>query len=105
MSADLTLIMTTVATPEQAKALATSLLASKLAACVQVQAIQSHYVWRDERCEEAEQLLLIKTRAALYAQVEQHLLGHHPYDTPEIVQVPIMAGSSAFAAWVVQSTT
>ncbi|MDP3827799.1 MAG: divalent cation tolerance protein CutA [Polaromonas sp.] len=47
---------------------------------------------------------MIKTRAALYAQVETFILAHHPYETPEILQLPVTAGSSAYLQWLGAST-
>lgn len=94
------LVMTTLPTEAQAEDMARALVRARLAACVQVQAIRSFYVWREEAHADPEWLLLIKTRVARYAELERHLLERHPYATPEIVQVPISAGSAGYLAWV-----
>ena len=70
MEPEFGIVLTTVATPEDAQRLADGLLEQRLAACVQTLAIQSAYRWKGAVQREPEQLLLIKTRAALYPAVE-----------------------------------
>jgi periplasmic divalent cation tolerance protein len=98
------MVMTAVASEAAADVLAQQLVETRLAACVQVMPVKSFFVWQGESRKDAEFLLLIKTRAALYAQVESFILAHHPYDTPEILQVPVTAGSSAYLQWLGAST-
>ncbi len=98
------IIMTTVANREEARTLAGGLVREGLAACVQLTDIESFYTWQGEVHQDPEVLLLIKTREALYPAVEAYLREHHPYEVPEIVQVPITAGSSAYLGWVDEVT-
>ncbi len=98
------IIMTTLPSKEEAQKLARGLVAEQLAACVQLLNIQSVYTWQGEVQEDNEVLLLIKTRSDLYDAVEVYLQTHHPYEVPEIVQVPITAGSSAYLGWVDEVT-
>ena len=98
------MVMTAVDSEAAAEELALQLVEAQLAACVQVMPVRSFYVWQGESRREAEYLLLVKTRAALYAQVETFILAHHPYDTPEILQLPVVTGSSAYLQWLVAST-
>ncbi len=93
-------VQTTLASEAEAAALARQLVQARLGACVQLQAIRSFYVWQAQAHEEPEWLLSIKTRSALYPQLEAWLLQHHPYETPEIIRLPITAGSAAYLAWV-----
>src|SRR5215471_18171859 len=88
-------VLTTCATDEDARALATALLDRQLAACVQVVPIHSYYVWEGAQQSEPEKLLLVKTRRGLYGEVEAALRAAHKYDTPEIVCLPVVAGSAA----------
>ena len=104
MEPEFGIVLTTVATPEDAQRLADGLLDKRLAACVQILAIQSTYRWKGEIQREPEQLLLIKTRGALYSAVEAHLRAHHPYEVPEIVLVPIAAGSPDYLRWLAAET-
>lgn len=94
------MIMTTAPSRETAEALAEALLAQRLAACVQLAAVESRYVWEGRACAEPEVLLLIKTRAALWSEIEAALSTLHPYATPELIATPILFGSAAFLAWI-----
>lgn len=94
------LIMTTLASQAQAEALARQLVQARLAACVQVQAIKSFYVWKEQPCAEQEWLLLIKTRTALYPALEKFILANHGYETPEVLCVPVTAGAANYLGWV-----
>ena len=104
MEPEFGIVLTTVATPDDARRLADGLLDQRLAACVQILAIQSAYRWKGAIQREPEQLLLIKTRAALYPAVEAYLRAHHPYELPEIVRLPIAAGSPDYLRWLAAET-
>ena len=104
MEPEFGIVLTTVATPEDARRLADGLLEKRLAACVQTLAIQSAYRWKGAVQREPEQLLLIKTRAALYPAVEAFLRANHAYETPEIVWLPIAAGSPDYLRWLAAET-
>jgi len=97
-------VQTTLASEAEAAALARRIVQARLGACVQVQAIRSFYVWQEQAHEEPEWRLSIKTRSALYPALQAWLLEHHPYETPEIVQLPITAGSAAYLDWVDANT-
>ncbi|MGV9847267.1 divalent cation tolerance protein CutA [Streptomyces sp. NPDC003442] len=55
-------------------------------------------------CRSTDQQLLFKTRADRYAELEAHLLEHHPWKNPEVSAVPIVAGSDAYLRWVERTT-
>jgi periplasmic divalent cation tolerance protein len=93
-------VLTTTASPLEAEAIAEALLTEELAACVQILEIRSRYVWRDAVQREPEQLLLIKTRAALFEVVRAKIRTLHSYDTPEIVALPIAAGDADYLSWL-----
>ena len=104
MEPEFGIVLTTVATPEDARRLADGLLEKRLAACVQTLAIQSAYRWKGAVQREPEQLLLIKTRAARYPAVEAFLRANHAYETPEIVWLPIAAGFPDYLRWLAAET-
>lgn len=93
-------VQTALPSEAQAAELARAIVQARLGACVQVQAIRSFYVWQERAHDEPEWLLSIKTRSALYPQLEAWLRKHHPYDTPEIIRLSITAGDAAYLAWV-----
>ncbi len=97
---DFCIVLTTTATEADAEALAQRVVLAGLGACVQVQRIKSFYLWKGEACADPEHLLLIKTRKAQYHRLEDFIRTHHSYETPEIVQIPIEAGSDGYLEWV-----
>jgi periplasmic divalent cation tolerance protein len=102
----LSIILVTAPSLEVANQLAHGLVSERLAACVNVlPQVMSTYVW-EGRLEQAEEvLLMIKTRRARYATLEQYVRAHHPYDTPEIVEIPAGRVAPAYWEWVVKETT
>lgn len=99
-SHDYCVVMTSLDNEAAAEALAQQLVEAQLAACVQVLPIKSFYVWQGESRRDAEYLLLIKTRAALFPALETFIRAHHPYDIPELLQLPVTAGSADYLQWL-----
>lgn len=97
-------VLTTTSNEAQAQELAKKLLAHKLAACVQVQQIRSYYLWQGEARDAPECLLFIKTRKAQYQALEDVIRLNHPYEIPEIIQLPITAGLTGYLRWIDEVT-
>ncbi len=86
--------------------LARHLVQEGLAACVNITApVTSVYRWQGEVEQAEEYLLLIKTFAARYRELEEALQSRHPYELPEIIAVPIQHGLTGYLQWVEQCTT
>jgi len=96
-------VLTTVGTKQFANDLARSLVEARLAACLQIQPVQSVYRWKDKVCSEPEYLLAIKTTDARYAELEKFIRANHSYETPEIVRVEIAGGSREYLGWIGES--
>jgi len=94
------IILTTFAKQDEAKPLIDSLLSKQLAACIQCFPIHSHYVWKGKVENNDEVMLFIKTMSSMYPEVEKEIKAHHPYETPEIVQIPITNGSQEYLSWI-----
>lgn len=90
---------------EAGDAIAEALLAERLAACVQrVGPVRSRYRWQG-RLETAEEwLYLCKTTAALAPAATSRIEALHPYDTPEVVVVPLMGGLDRYLDWLAAET-
>ena len=99
MADEVQIALTTVDREDTAQALAQGLVAQRLAACVQIEAIQSVYRWDGAVQSEREWRLLIKTTAPQAPAVQRFLSEHHPYQLPAWVTWPAVA-SPAFAQWV-----
>jgi periplasmic divalent cation tolerance protein len=94
------LVITTLATREQALALGRKLVEQRLAACAQVTAIESIYRWQGAVHQEPEFRLLLKTRADGYAALEAALREQHPYELPAIHAVAADQAHVPYAEWV-----
>ncbi len=94
-------VLTTVEKQEDGVRLARLLLERKLAACAQVLApMISIYRWRGEVEQSGEVLLLIKTTRAVYQELEEAIKQNHPYETPEVIALPVETGSNDYLSWL-----
>ena len=104
-SAQYLVVSTSAPDLDVARALADVLVGDHLAASVQIVGpIESHYWWREERCQAREYLCVAKTRAACYQRVAEVIRAHHPYETPEIVATPITHSTDDFLSWIARYT-
>jgi periplasmic divalent cation tolerance protein len=99
MPTDAVVILST-APPGEAAAIARALVADRLAACVQLAAIRSIYRWQGRIEEEPEELMLIKTRRHLAGGVIAKIRDIHSYEVPEVVVIPVEAGSTDYLSWL-----
>ena len=99
------IVMTTASTEDEAEALAAAIVEARLAACVQVERVRSFYIWQETLHREPEWLLLIKTLAARFTELEAFIRERHSYETPEILQVPVAAGSPDYLRWLAAGST
>lgn len=93
--------------PDQvtAERIAETLVGERLAACVNlVPGLTSVYRWEGQIQRDTELLLLIKTRAAVYPLLEARIRELHPYQTPEIIALPIQTGTAAYLDWIADNT-
>src|SRR5690349_3035138 len=89
---------------EEATRLADLLIGAHLAACVQIlPEMESVFRWQGEITRESEILMIVKTTAEKFADLEREVRALHSYETPEIVAVPIVAGSNPYLDWLVAS--
>lgn len=94
-------VLTTAGSEEEAERLSTALVDRRLAACVQIIGpIRSRYRWQGKIEEEREWQCLAKTEAARYPEVEAAIRELHSYDEPEILAIPVLAGSKGYLDWV-----
>ena len=102
---DACVVMTTAPSKEQAEKIAMAALEARLAACVQIQAITSYYWWEEKIDSGNEQLIYLKTTKEKYEALEAAILKIHPYDTPEIIRLPVEGGLNKYLTWIVKETT
>ena len=94
-------VITTTERKEDAEAIARRLVEERLAACVQIIGpITSTYRWKGKIETSQEWQCWAKSRRDRYEQIERAITRLHPYDVPEILAVPITAGSRSYLAWL-----
>lgn len=99
------LVITNLPSREAAVKLAEKLIAERAAACVNILApCLSIYHWQGKTESTEETPVLIKTVVTRYQEVEKLIRANHPYELPEIIQVPICGGLPAYLDWVESET-
>src|SRR6185503_11001767 len=89
-----------------ARILARTALQSRLVACANlIPKIESHYWWQGKLESSAEVLVLFKTTKGKLKALEKLIIANHPYDTPEFLVLPIVAGNKRYLDWVIESIT
>jgi len=105
-STDAIVVLVAVGSLDEGRAIAEALVAERLAACVNlIGPIRSIYRWQDEVHDDAEHLLIIKTRRGRFDALERRVVGLHSYDVPEVVALPVTAGSAAYLGWLTAETS
>lgn len=103
---DYILVLVTTGGTAEAERIATTLVTERLAACVNILTpIRSLYRWQGTINDDQECLLLIKARAEDFAMLEARIKTLHSYQVPEIIALPIVAGSDAYMHWLGSETT
>jgi periplasmic divalent cation tolerance protein len=100
---EITVVMTSVGTEQQAVEISEELIVRRLATCVNiVPCLRSIYRWKGKVCEDTEYLLLIKTPQRFFERVSQAIREFHSYELPEILSLPVTAAETSFHQWVLQ---
>src|SRR2546423_13908620 len=101
---DVIVVFMTTANADEARRVASHLVETRLAACVQIlPEIESIYRWHEEVQRENEVLILAKTTAAKFHDLEKAVREIHSYETPEIVAIPVSAVSEPYREWLVKN--
>ena len=98
---DTVVVLCTFANEEEALRIGSALVEARLAACVNLlPGIRSIYRWKGEIEHADEALLLVKTTQQGFPALRERIKELHPYETPEIVAVPIVGGLAAYLGWI-----
>lgn len=98
---DKIVVLSTCGSAEEAASIARALVERRLAACVNiVPGVRSVYRWKGAVEEAEEWLLIVKSSQALFERLEEELRKMHSYETPEIVALPVVAGSASYLEWL-----
>jgi len=102
---DALVVLVTAPSAEKAAELARALVEERLAACGNVvPGLRSIYRWQGKVEDEAEALLVLKTTRARFEALRERILALHPYEVPEVLALPVEAGSAAYLAWIAGET-
>jgi periplasmic divalent cation tolerance protein len=94
-------VQITFPTEESANQVAAKLVETHLVACAQMlKPIRSIYVWKGN-CETSDEiLLLVKTKSLLFDRLVETVREEHPYECPQIIALPILAGNADYLNWI-----
>ncbi len=96
-------VVTTVASKDEGERIARTLLEQRLAACVQIVGpIESFYWWQGKINKSEEWMCIAKTEMRLFQQIEETMKALHSYEVPEILAVPVSAGSDDYLQWLAE---
>ena len=94
------LVVYSTAPPEEADALARTLVEERLAACVNIAPVRSCYIWEGKLNLDPEALLIIKTSRECFEMLRKRIAELHSYAVPEIIALPITEGHQPYLDWL-----
>ncbi|MEU4806814.1 divalent-cation tolerance protein CutA [Actinosynnema sp. NPDC023587] len=105
MSDNHVVVITTTDSEDAAATLARAVVEARLAACVQISApVRGIYRWDGAVQDEREWQLWIKTTYDRLNALTEFVEANHPYDTPEVLALPVLGGSTDYLAWITAQT-
>ncbi len=102
---DKKIVLTTTGSREEAGKIAIALVERRLAACVNIVAIESVYRWKEVVESSQEWLLLVKTTTEAFDEVQAAIKELHTYELPECIVVPIENGSEEYLDWIADNVS
>ena len=98
-------VITTFGSPADAAEIGRTLVQEHLAACAQVlPGLTSIYMWEGMLRHDDEAMLILKTTTEAWPSLRDRLAELHPYETPEIIAIPVEHASYGYLAWVRENT-
>lgn len=98
-------VQTTTDSRAEAMELAQGAVEARLAACAQVAGPVASAFWWEGEVERAEEwTVLLKLPADRFDELADFLVERHSYDEPEIIALPIVAGTANYLDWIAQET-
>ena len=101
MNTDFILVLVTTASKDEAEKIVQKLLEDKLIACANIiNPVTSYFHWSGKIDCAEECLIVMKSRMDLFGELVECVKGLHSYEVPEILALPIVAGSEAYLGWM-----
>lgn len=105
MSRGFCIILAQCASQKEADAIRSALLKGRLAACVNIlKGVDSRFWWNGKVDRAKEVLLMAKSRRTNFNRIAKEIKRLHSYDVPEIIAIPIIAGSGDYLGWIRKNT-
>lgn len=102
---DAVVVLVTASSTREAERIAKKLVEEKLIACANIAtAVRSIYEWKGSLCEEGEVLMVMKSVRSRLPELIQRVQKLHTYEVPEILALPVLAGSQSYLDWVSEQT-
>lgn len=98
------IVLVTVPSQQEGEMIAQALVETQMAACVNLMPVYSIYSWEGEINKDKEWQMVIKTELSLFPSLEQKILQLHSYEVPEIIALPVVAGSEEYLQWIADNT-
>ncbi len=99
------IILVTTSTFQEAERIAQALVEKRLVACGNIiRNVHSIFWWKETLETEREALLILKSRAKLFSDIVAAVQELHSYEVPDIIALPIVAGSEKYLAWIDEET-
>jgi periplasmic divalent cation tolerance protein len=96
-------VLVTAPSKAEAEAIAQTLIKARLAACVSLFPVHSIYTWEGKIHQNNEWQLVVKCDLARFKALETKVQEVHSYEVPEIIALPILAGSRSYLNWIAES--
>jgi len=98
-------VFVTASSYKEANKLSSLVIENKLAACATIiENVRSVFRWEGKVNSEKESLLILKTTAGRFTDLEKLVKKHHSYEVPEVIACPIVMGSEDYLKWIRQET-
>ena len=104
---DKLVVLVTCRSVKEAERIARSLVETRLAGCGNIlqSPVRSIYRWKEKTESAREVLLVIKTSRSRFPELQAAIKRLHSYEVPEIIALPIAAGSQSYLSWLAESVT
>lgn len=102
--ANMVIVISTFSDMGAAKSISTDIIQEKLAACASVTQVSSIYMWKGDVEDTQEFMVLYKTTTESVDHLVQYIKRHHPYETPEILQIPAESVNNSYTEWLLDVT-
>lgn len=98
-------VFITTSSVEEGQKIGSALVEERLVACTNIiSPVQSIFHWEGKISDEREALLMAKTKGALFDDIVVRVKQLHSYSVPEIIAIPIAAGSQDYLNWISEET-